>query len=260
MGRSNRAWGHYVCSSAMDTCPIPFVFGLISKTVRGSGRGRRSRPAATLALPAVGEVGILDPASSSPAVAGDVVAVDPAASRAAALLDRFAHGDEAAFTELVAEYQPVALMVAARVVGSRNDVVEDVVQEAFMRVLRHQGRFDPARPFRAWLLAIVRNLAIDALRRRRPQAGPEAAAQLEDQGGAAGHALDGAELRQRVAEILSGLPEKYRDLLVMREMEGRPAETIAQELGLDYGTTRWRLHQARTLFRAAWTKRFGEAP
>jgi RNA polymerase sigma-70 factor (ECF subfamily) len=247
----------------MDICPTPFVLGLFSKSVRGSWRGRRSRRVADPALPAVGEQGILaamDPAASSPAVVGDVVAADPAATRAAGLLDRFARGDEAAFTELVAEYQPVALMVAARVVGSRSDVVEDVVQEAFMRVLRHQGRFDPARPFRAWLLAIVRNLAIDALRRRRPQAGPEAAAQLEDQGGAAGGALDGAELRQRVAEILSGLPEKYRDLLVMREMEDRPAETIAQELGLDYGTTRWRLHQARTLFRAAWTKRFGEAP
>jgi len=217
-------------------------------------------------LPPARKVGILaamDPGASPsvvPAVPGDAAAGDPAASRAAALLARFAQGDESAFTALVAEYQPLALMVAARVVGSRSDVVEDVVQEAFMRVLRHQGRFDPGRPFRAWLLAIVRNLAIDALRRRRPQAGPEAAAQLEDTAGGADRALDGAELRQRVAEILSGLPGKYRDLLVMREMEGRPAEDIASELGLDYGTTRWRLHQARTLFRAAWTRRFGEAP
>jgi DNA-directed RNA polymerase specialized sigma24 family protein len=46
----------------------------------------------------------------------------------------------------------------------------------------------------------------------------------------------------------------------MREMEGLPAETIAGQIGIDYSTTRWRLHQARRLFRDAWINRFGEAP
>jgi RNA polymerase sigma-70 factor (ECF subfamily) len=224
---------------------------------------------AGLRLPLGGGAGILgrmDPAATTPAAVDAVSQAasrdrDEAAARAAGLLARFATGDETAFTALVAEYQPVALAVAARVVGGRSEVVEDVVQEAFMRVLRHQGRFDPGRPFRAWLLAIVRNLAIDALRRRRPQGGPEAAALLADPAGSdAGADLERAEVRARVAEILGSMAEKYRVLLVMREMEGRPAEAIAEELGLDYGTTRWRLHQARTLFRAAWTKRFGEAP
>jgi RNA polymerase sigma-70 factor (ECF subfamily) len=186
-------------------------------------------------------------------------AADAAAVRAAGWLSRFAAGDDAAFAALVGEYQPLALAVAARVIGGRSEVVEDVVQEAFLRVLRHQGRFDPARPFRAWFLAIVRNLAIDALRRRRPLAGEGAAAELADHSSSAGSAgLERAELRRRVAEILAGLPEKYRILLVMREMEGRPAEDIAAEQGLDYGTARWRLHQARALFRAAWVRRFGE--
>ena len=66
------------------------------------------------------------------------------------------------------------------------------------------------------------------------------------------------ELRERVAQVLTDLPEKYRSIIVMREMEGTPAEDIAKAIGVDYSTTRWRLHQARLLFRQAWISRFGK--
>ena len=49
-----------------------------------------------------------------------------------------------------------------------------------------------------------------------------------------------------------------KDLLIMREMEGMAAEAIAEQMKLDYGTTRWRLHEARRLFRMAWVARFGD--
>lgn len=177
-----------------------------------------------------------------------------------ALLVRFAAGDDAAFSELVGRYQQLAYVVACRVT-LRDDLALDVVQEAFLRCLRHRSRFEIGRAFKPWLLQIVRHLAIDVLRSQG----------RIDASTAAGSALDHletstdpssrthqGELRANVAAVLATLPEKYRDLLIMREMEGLAAEAIAEQLKLDYGTTRWRLHEARRLFRVAWVARFGE--
>jgi RNA polymerase sigma factor (sigma-70 family) len=175
--------------------------------------------------------------------------------RSAALIQRYAAGDQGAFDDLVREHQQAAYLAAWRIVGD-GEAAHDTTQEAFLRVMRHHSQYDPARPFRAWLLSIVRNLAIDTLRRRRRFAHPD---QLRDLGSApVAPALEGVELRERVALVLADVPEKYRDILVMREMEGMPAEDIATQIGVDYGTTRWRLHQARRLFREAWIARFGE--
>lgn len=174
--------------------------------------------------------------------------------RAAELLDAFARGDERAFAQLVDEHQSAALDHAARIVGDA-ETARDVVQEAFLRILRHHLRYDRKRSFRAWLLAIVRNLAIDALRRRRHGSDP---GELAARGAPLSANLEAIELRERVASVLSELPEKYRTILAMRELEGIPAEDIAAETGVDYGTTRWRLHQARRLFRERWLARFGQ--
>ena len=178
----------------------------------------------------------------------------------AALLARYAAGDDLAFSDLVGRFQQLAYTVACRIT-LREDLGLDVVQEAFLRCLRHRGRFDTAKAFKPWLLQIVRHLAIDALRvQRRIEVGASATEAL----GRAATADDPAaaiqrrELRSRVASVLASLPEKYRDLLIMREMEDLPAEEIARQTGIDYGTTRWRLHEARRLFRMGWIARFGE--
>jgi len=174
----------------------------------------------------------------------------------AELVARFARGDDEAFAELVAAHQDIAFAYARRLLGD-GEQARDVIQEAFLRILRHHRAYDAARPFRAWLLHIVRNLAIDALRRRRPQAGADALDQLAAQplGPTPGERND---LREHVAAVLAELPAKYRELIVMREMDGMGAEEIANIIGVDYGTTRWRLHKARELFRSAWRARFGE--
>lgn len=179
-----------------------------------------------------------------------------------ALLLRFANGDDAAFSELVQRYQQLAYVVACRIT-LRDDLGLDVVQEAFLRCLRHRTRFDTGKAFKPWLLQIVRHLSIDALRvQRRIDAGTSASAALEraatTDDPSAG--TQRQELRSRVASVLASLPEKYRDILIMREMEDLPAEEIAKQINVDYGTTRWRLHEARRLFRAAWTTRFGAGP
>jgi RNA polymerase sigma-70 factor (ECF subfamily) len=177
------------------------------------------------------------------------------ANRAAAQLARYSAGDRTAFDELVAEHQQAAYTSAWRVLGD-GEAAHDVVQEAFVRILRHYERYDASRSFRSWLLSIVRNLAIDSLRRRRRFDHPDTLDQLTSPTAPA--TMEEHELRERVAQVLTDLPEKYRSIIVMREMEGTPAEDIAKAIGVDYSTTRWRLHQARLLFRQAWISRFGK--
>lgn len=181
------------------------------------------------------------------------------ANRAAAQLARFARGDEAAFEELVAEHQQAAFAAAWRILNDA-ELAHDTVQEAFLRILRHHDRYDADRPFRSWLLHIVRNLAIDNIRRRRRFDHPDRLDAVAAPAVSTSSGMEGVELRERVALVLGDLPEKYRDIIVLREMDGMPAETIAEQIGVDYNTTRWRLHQARRLFRDAWITRFGEAP
>ena len=200
---------------------------------------------------------IMDPSAELPAIPlRPLPAAEPAPGADAELVARFARGDDAAFAELVAAHQDAAFSFARRLLGD-GELARDVVQEAFLRILRHHQNYDANRPFRAWLLHIVRNLAIDTLRRRRPQAGAEHLDQLAAQP-LGPTASERDELRERVALVLAELPAKYRELIVMREMEGIRADEIAQVIGVDYGTTRWRLHKARELFRDAWRARYGE--
>lgn len=179
-----------------------------------------------------------------------------AAPAEADLLARYAAGDEAAFDDLVHLHEEAAFWTARRLVRD-DDSAHDVVQDAFIRVLQHRDSYDTSRPFRTWFLRIVRNLAIDHLRRRRHE-------RDEDQVGPvvrshAGDDLDRSEIRRCIAEVMETLPDKYHDLLVLREAQGMRADRIAERIGVDYATTRWRIHQARKLFRREWTSRYGDS-
>jgi len=203
----------------------------------------------------------MDATTLKPSAAASIADISGAdVSDEGPLLVRFAAGDDVAFSELVRRYQQLAYVVACRVT-LRDDMALDVVQEAFLRCLRHRSRFEIGRAFKPWLLQIVRHLAIDVLRSQgRIDASTAASGALDhvettaDPSSGTRH----GELRANVASVLATLPEKYRDLLIMREMEGLAAETIAEQMKLDYGTTRWRLHEARRLFRVAWVARFGD--
>ncbi|TVR14185.1 MAG: sigma-70 family RNA polymerase sigma factor [Planctomycetota bacterium] len=172
------------------------------------------------------------------------------------MLYRYLCGDEAALDDLVTMYREPAFWVSRYVVND-DEIAADVVQEAFVRILQRHERYDPQRPFKAWFLQIVRNLSIDALRRRRSAAGQDVL-----DGVAQEHAgfrrVEHKELRHRILDVLATLPEKYQELIRLRDVEGHGSDDIATMTGVDYGTTRWRIHQARKLFRKEWLSRYGE--
>jgi len=186
-------------------------------------------------------------------------ATDAGSDRAHALLARWGNGDDEAFALLVREHQDGAYRYARRMCGD-HDLARDLVQEAFIRVMRHHQRLETGRNFTAWFLHIVRNLAIDAMRRRKTRSQVPYEDHLRDAtAGGQDKPLEARETKRQIAVVLAELPDKYREILIMREMDGIPAEDIATIIGVDYGTTRWRLHKARTLFHTAWTARYGAA-
>jgi RNA polymerase sigma-70 factor (ECF subfamily) len=123
---------------------------------------------------------------------------------------------------------------------------EDVVQEAFLRAARFFAGCR-AGDGRAWLLAIVRRAAYDWLARRRAIA----AEPIDDAGGPI-DAADGPEElalraadRATVREAVAGLPPEYREVIVLRELEGLSYQEIATVAGVPVGTVMSRLSRGR---------------
>ena len=132
---------------------------------------------------------------------------------------------------------------------------EDVVQEAFLRALRYFGgyRGEAAGQGRAWLLAIVRNMAHTWMHRRRADNttefdeavhGTEEAERTAGAGGTDAEAMR-ADVRETLSEALERLPAELREVIVLREMEGLSYKEIAGVADVPIGTVMSRLSRAR---------------
>jgi len=165
------------------------------------------------------------------------------------LIDATLRGDSVAFDGLVRRYQDRLLSAVVHVSGSRVEA-EDVVQEAFVQAYLKLTSFAGGSSFYTWLYRIALNGAISRRRKRRGGASIEQTRDL-----AGNEPADTTEpphdrlLRhERAAQVrlaLSALPDEFRVVLVLREMEGCDYDTIAQILDLPIGTVRSRLHRAR---------------
>ena len=186
------------------------------------------------------------------------VAQQPAGEDAE-LVVRAREGDEAAFRLLVEKYTSVAYRTAYGFVRDEH-LARDLSQEAFVRVFRSLSSYDPKRPFATWLRRITVNVAIDELRRRRRR--PESALEPDLATSDAPDPSRAAELgeqKEAVWEVLDQLPEKYRAVMVLKEIEQLSTEEVAEIIGRPAVSVRWRLHRARNLFREKWLARHGES-
>jgi RNA polymerase sigma-70 factor (ECF subfamily) len=167
-----------------------------------------------------------------------------------ALADKAARGDEAAFTEWVRLTYPLAFRVASSLVVSRSDT-EDVLQDAYSRAWQKLGALRHKETSVAWLLTMCRNAAIDALRKRRPwdslddDTSRSIAASLVSNDEPADSLLLRQEARALLAKALSLLPEMYRDIIVLRDLEGLSAPEISTLLGVPIGTIESRSHRGK---------------
>jgi RNA polymerase sigma-70 factor (ECF subfamily) len=177
-----------------------------------------------------------------------------------------APGRDAAFQELVERYQTRAFWIAKGMVGNAEDA-RDVAQDAFIRVFKSVERFDPKLKFYTWFYQIVVNLSIDHLRRSKKRTrlsiedlGENGEGQIEGRSDAPNAAIERDELAGRVQRVLEELPEKYRAVIVLRDLEGFDGKEVAGIEDATHATVRWRLHKARQMFREAWERIYGARP
>ena len=171
----------------------------------------------------------------------------------------FLGGEERAFEELVVRYQTRLLNFIYRTVGDR-ERAEDLVQEVFIRVYRHLHRFDRSKKFSTWVYTIASNLAKNELRNRsrnplvlfqtvkKNWQDEDRPLEFEDSTTRPDDMFRKRHLRQVVEESVAKLPEHHRDVFVLRELEGKSYEEIAEITGCNLGTVKSRLNRARNSF------------
>jgi RNA polymerase sigma-70 factor (ECF subfamily) len=168
-------------------------------------------------------------------------------------------GSEQAFEELVRTHGGRMLAVARRLLGDHEDA-HDAVQEAFVSAFRSIDSFAGQARLSTWLHRIVVNAALMKLRtRRRKPEHPidellpafEADGHRRDPGGPWQPAarLEQRELRRLVHENIAKLPDGYRTVLVLRDIEELDTAEVAALLELDPGVVKTRLHRARQALR-----------
>lgn len=164
-------------------------------------------------------------------------------------------GDAEAFRLLVERYKERAYWLAFDMVGDA-EAAKDISQEAFVRVYQKISTVDPRSNFSGWLSRIVVNLCIDYLRTEKHRKAVSLdelpfEPRLETRPDSK---LESAEICAAVRKVLERMPEKYRTVLVLKEINGMSSQEIASILGRPALTIRWRLHAARKMFKEIWER------
>jgi RNA polymerase sigma-70 factor (ECF subfamily) len=172
------------------------------------------------------------------------------------LVARLQGGDEKAFDDLVRRHQQRALNVAFQLLRNHEDAME-VAQDAFVKVYRSIGEFRSECEFTTWLHQIVVNLARNRYRWWQRRARHATVSIDEAVGPVAAHG-DGpdveaanAEFVQALSEKMAELPAKFREVLVLRNVENMRYEEIAIALECSVGTVKSRIARAREALREA---------
>ena len=177
-----------------------------------------------------------------------------------------AGGDGAAFSELVHRYQDRVFALALHLLRDASEA-EEVVQETFLSALENLAGFRGDAAFSTWLHRVAANAALMRLRRRRraPEGTVEqpveellprfdAAGRIEaslhhDWSKRADEQLEDREVRLAIENAVQNLPEDYRIVFLLRDVEGLSSEEMAEILGISVAAVKSRLHRARLVLR-----------
>ena len=176
-----------------------------------------------------------------------------------ALLTALRAGDDGAYEDLVRSHGPRMLSVARRLLGDGEDA-RDAVQEAFVSAFRSIGSFAGEARLSTWLHRIVVNAALMRLRTRRrkpeqpiddllPKFEPDGPRRDPGAPWQPAERLERREVRKLVREAIERLPDAYRTVLVLRDIEELDTAEVAELLGVNAGVVKTRLHRARQALR-----------
>lgn len=199
--------------------------------------------------------------SSAKPPSPEVTAAADATAADAMLLARLRTGDSSAYDDLVRAYSPRMLAVTRRILNSEDDA-KDAVQDAFLSAFRGLANFEGGALLSTWLHRIAVNAALMKLRtrKRKPERSIETLlpVYLEDGHHAenfqewnlpADKAMMRAEQRAVVRQCIGELPDNYRTVLILRDIEELDTDEVAERLGVTPNAVKIRLHRARQALR-----------
>ena len=173
-------------------------------------------------------------------------------------------GREAAYRELVRRYERPVFALLYRMVRDR-ELAEDLAQETFVKALNAIDSYRPEFKFSSWIFKIANNAAIDHLRRREldtlsldgsphaetPEAMQATALQIGARQESPLDTVEAKELGGAIEAAIGRLRPEYRSCILLRHVEGRAYEEIAEILDLPLGTVKTYIHRARNELRLA---------
>ncbi|HID93465.1 MAG TPA: sigma-70 family RNA polymerase sigma factor [bacterium (Candidatus Stahlbacteria)] len=157
------------------------------------------------------------------------------------------NGDSPAFAVLIERYKDKLFNFICRMI--RDDAqAEDILQEAFIKVYRERAKAYRINNFGAWLYTIARNLTTDELRRRKRRVVlPIEVAKISTD--ASNSFDDEILLKKKIEDTLETLNFKYREVFILRDINGLSYREIAKILKTRVGTVKSRLNRARLMMR-----------
>src|SRR5271154_4510233 len=183
-----------------------------------------------------------------------------------ALIERVRAGDTAAYDTLVHKYERQIFRIAQHITQNREDA-EDVMQDAFLKAFQKLDQFQGNSKFYTWLVRIAVNESLMRLRKRRTSKTVSIDEDLETEEGSVPRDLadwapnpeqnyNQAELGEILRKTIQGLPQGFRIVFVLRDVEGLSTEETAETLGLSIPAVKSRLLRARLQLRERLSRYF----
>jgi RNA polymerase sigma-70 factor (ECF subfamily) len=252
----------------MAAASIPAMFERSAPMVWGTGVARREpamRPTRREAVPGVppAKERAVTETRRGPEEPGSRTGTERAAAEQAALAALAARclaGDGDAWEQLARTQHRRIYGICYRFTGSASDA-EDLTQEAFLKMYRNLGSFDPARGgFTTWLTTLTRNLLVDNYRRSRLERASDSLDEplgddedglsrldrLADTRSGQEHHVAGLELRAQIQQALAQVSAELREAVVLRDLEDMDYKEIAEVLGVPQGTVKSRISRGRS--------------
>lgn len=176
------------------------------------------------------------------------------------LMERVINGETELFYELIRPYERAVFLAATSILGNEADG-EEVAQEAILKAFKHLGRFRRESKFSTWLIQIAINEAKMKLRKdrrhlyesiengRQSDDGDYIPTDFADWREIPSEALEQAELREALQKALMSLPEKYRTIMILRDVQHLSIAETAQALGITEENVKTRTSRARLQMR-----------
>ncbi len=175
----------------------------------------------------------------------------------ARLVEQARHGDTDAFGQLAQRYERRVIKVIRRFMPDQ-EMALDLAQDAFLKAFDRLEQFDPSRRFGPWLFRIAVNTTYDHLRKIKRKGKWALFSEAGENRVPDPQAPDPRgeiDLSQEVRTVLEDIPETYRTVLVLRDLEGFSTSEVAAVTERSEATIRWRLAEARRMFKEAWDRR-----